>query len=201
MPLRALEEFKLNLRYFLQVYPAACCPNTYLNMTKTSSRLRRDGPLRLDRRALTTQQITDGVTSTTLTVDATATLAADTPSSIITVRSFVFRSRRWLTFLSHFQQETSYYPGPLTTVTSTFTADAPSETTTLTRYHEAQAETSTILSTASTPSTTVQTTVYHDAPTPVTTTTSTAFAQSTSCSVQVPNGVSPSLPFPPSFGS
>ncbi|ORY88102.1 hypothetical protein BCR35DRAFT_330311 [Leucosporidium creatinivorum] len=159
---------------FRLVYPAACCPNTYLSMTKTSSRLRRDGPRRLDRRALTTQQVTDGVTSTTFTVDATATLAADTPSST----------------------ETSYYPGPLTTATTTFTADAPTDTVAGTRFHEANAETSTILSTASTPSTTIQSTVYHEAATPVTTTTSTAFAQSTSCSVQIPNGIPKTCPIP-----
>ncbi|ORY88051.1 hypothetical protein BCR35DRAFT_30717 [Leucosporidium creatinivorum] len=44
---------------FRMVYPAACCPNTYLSMTK-ATRARRS--IALDKRALTTTQVTDGIT-------------------------------------------------------------------------------------------------------------------------------------------
>ncbi|BGP49375.1 hypothetical protein JCM10450v2_005263 [Rhodotorula kratochvilovae] len=148
-----------NCVQFRMVYPAACCPTAYIkNMKKWT------GPATLRRRNihfardLTTVYTPSGTTTTTVTTATTATSFV-TPDPVLVT-------------------ETETTPGPVTTLTNLFTAEAETvvvdETTTI----EGAASTRTVTVTADAPSFTVTETQYYEAPTPLYTDVSTADAPS-----------------------
>ncbi|BGP49340.1 hypothetical protein JCM10450v2_005228 [Rhodotorula kratochvilovae] len=148
-----------NCVQFRMVYPAACCPTAYIkNMKKWT------GPATLRRRNihfardLTTVYTPSGTTTTTVTTATTATSFV-TPDPVLVT-------------------ETKTTPGPVTTLTNLFTAEAETvvidETTTI----QGAASTRTVTVTADAPSFTVTETQYYEAATPLYTDISTADAPS-----------------------
>ncbi|GAA6052961.1 hypothetical protein JCM3770_001149 [Rhodotorula araucariae] len=148
-----------NCVQFRMVYPATCCPTAYIKDMKkwTSPATLRRRNIHFARDLTTVYTPSGTVTSTVAT--ATTSTAFVTPDPVLVT-------------------ETETTPGPVTTLTNLFTAEAETivvdETTTV----EGAAPTRTITVTAAGPSFTVTETQYYEAATPLYTDVSTADAPS-----------------------
>ncbi|BGP50260.1 hypothetical protein JCM10450v2_006176 [Rhodotorula kratochvilovae] len=142
------------------VYPAACCPNTYIKSLKpwtsgATSRHRRNIHFARD---LTTVFTPSGTTTVTISTTSTSTALITPNPVLVTV--------------------TETTPGPITTITNLFTAEAETLIVDETATVEGPAPTRTITVTADAPSYTITETQYYAAPTPLYTDVSTAAAPS-----------------------
>ncbi|BGP42090.1 hypothetical protein JCM10449v2_006092 [Rhodotorula kratochvilovae] len=149
-----------NCVHLRMVYPAACCPNTYIKSLKpwtsgATSRQRRNVHFARD---LTTVFTPSGTTTVTISTTSTST-ALITPDPVLVT-------------------ETETTPGPITTITNLFTAEAETLIVDETATVEGPAPTRTITVTADAPSYTITETQYYAAPTPLYTDVSTAAAPS-----------------------
>ncbi|GAA5994525.1 uncharacterized protein JCM10292_002112 [Rhodotorula paludigena] len=145
-----------NCVQFRMVYPASCCPTAYIKGMKpwpTSPRKRRNLVFGRD---LTTIYPASGTLTITESTQTTATSFV-TPDPVLVT-------------------DTETTPGPITTLTNTFTAETPSSTLTEVSTVEGVASTTTITLTADAPSFTYTSTQYFEAPTPLFTDVSTADA-------------------------
>ncbi|GJN89527.1 hypothetical protein Rhopal_002514-T1 [Rhodotorula paludigena] len=145
-----------NCVQFRMVYPASCCPTAYIKGMKpwpTSPRKRRNLVFGRD---LTTIYPASGTLTITESTQTTATSFV-TPDPVLVT-------------------DTETTPGPITTLTNTFTAETPTSTLTEVSTVEGVASTTTITLTADAPSFTYTSTQYFEAPTPLFTDVSTADA-------------------------
>lgn len=134
----------------LQVYPAACCPNTYLS----GMSLRRRS-IDLNRRAVINVTVGQGIRVTTQTVDYTSTETASPTVTYSTINvSRFLATRRDLADRLSLPQETINYPGPTTTTTIVVTASASTSVTSTAALFTDPTSTSFDVSTASAPSST-----------------------------------------------
>lgn len=129
----------------------------------------------LDKRIIT-GTLTDGISTSSVTDDATATLEGETPISTLT------ETAATPLFTESFT-DTSTLETPLTTTTTVVDAPLATQTDKETTTLDPVTNVETIE--APTPTNTIFETETSFAPTPVTTTTTTAFARSTNCAIQI----------------
>ncbi|TNY18377.1 hypothetical protein DMC30DRAFT_60199 [Rhodotorula diobovata] len=164
------------------IYPSACCPSKFLTLTQAPEQRARRRSVHLQARTLTDRSfVTSGETTTTTTVDYTATVT-ESDVTVLTTSTEIVEASTPLTTVT--ESRTLEAPTPLITSTVTELGEAPTPLVTTTQTALARGLAASLRAVLF-PTLTVSTQTTTTLETPVTTTTVTEEVQSTVCAEQL----------------